>query len=192
MTAVTPKGRIASCSLHRPRGSPSNPAKLEYYIHIVFPTEAFETPEGKRFKAAVDKAAQAFAGPDFAVKAKSGQFRYPIRPVDSAKAAEKGWGAVAFDMNLKSGQDFRPKVVDINLDPVLDSEEAYPGRWVRVSTAFYTYPAGKSPIPGLGISLNNVQLLEDGERFAGSRGDGSEFGDVGGLASDDDDLNDLM
>ena len=173
MTAVTPKGRIASCSLYRPRGSPSNPTKMDYYIHIVFPAEAFQTPEGKRFKAAVDKAAQAFVS-DFAIKVKRGQFRYPIRPVDPAKAAEKGWGEVAFDMNLKSGQDFHPKVVDINLDPVLDSEEAYPGRWVRVSTAFYTYPAG------------------NGERFAGSRGDGSEFGDVGGLASDDDDLNDLM
>jgi len=146
---------------------------MDYYIHIVFPAEAFQTPEGKRFKAAVDKAAQAFVS-DFAIKVKRGQFRYPIRPVDPAKAAEKGWGEVAFDMNLKSGQDFHPKVVDINLDPVLDSEEAYPGRWVRVSTAFYTYPAG------------------NGERFAGSRGDGSEFGDVGGLASDDDDLNDLM
>jgi hypothetical protein len=158
----------------------------------VFPAEAFTTPEGKRFKSDLDEYTRAVAGPDFAEKAKKGQFRYPLRPVDPTKAAAKGWGNVAFDMNLKSGEDFRPKVVDSNLDPVLDFDEAYPGRYVRVSTSFYSYPALKSPIPGVGIGLNNVQLLEHGERFAGSRGDGSEFGGAGELASDDDDLSELM
>src|SRR5689334_5863628 len=129
MSLVTPKGRIASSSLFRPKGSPSNPSKLEYYVHVVFGAEAFLTPEGKRFKSAVDDLARSVAGAGFAEKVKKGQFRYPIHPVDPAKALEKGWGAVAFDMNLKSGEDFRPRVVDSNVADVIDPNEVYPGRW---------------------------------------------------------------
>jgi hypothetical protein len=193
MTFLTPKGRIASSSLFRAKGSPSNPSKLEYYLHAVFEREAFLTPEGRRYKEALDELARSICGSAFAEKVKRGQFRYPLRNVDPAKALEKGWGPVVFDMNLKSGEDFRPKIVDSNLDPVLDADEAYPGREVRASTSFYTYPAGKSPIPGIGIGLNNVQLLGHGERFAGgSRGDGSEFGGPGALASAEDELVELM
>jgi Enterobacter phage Enc34, ssDNA-binding protein len=191
MSTFTPTGLIASSSLFKAKASPSNPTKPGYYLHLLTTAADWET-DGKRLKSAVDEMCRQVGGPNVFDLIKRGLFRYPIRRVDPEKAQQKGWPSnIAFDVNLKSGEDFRPKIVDEDLEPVLDSDEVYPGRFAKASVSLYPYPAGKSPIPGVGIGLNNVQLRGHGPRFAGSRGDGSEFGGPGGLASPDD-LSDLV
>jgi hypothetical protein len=59
----------------------------------------------------------------------------------------------------------RPGVVDVDLNPILDSTQVYSGCYARVSINAFAYnTAGKK---GVSFGLNNVQFLEDGEPLGG-------------------------
>ena len=58
-------------------------------------------------------------------------------------------------------------MVDVNLNPILDSSELYSGCYARVSLNFFPYTnAGNK---GVGVGLNNIQKLDDGEPLGGAR-----------------------
>ena len=52
----------------------------------------------------------------------------------------------------------QPKVVDLNLNPILDSTEIYSGMWARVGLDFFGYSNRKT---GIGCGLGNVQKVAD-------------------------------
>ena len=181
----TPPGTVISSSLFRPKGSPANPTKLEHYLHIAFFPDDWKCEDGQRLMAAVMELCRTVGGANVAAAIKASKFRYPIRKTDPENPKlPKG---VTTDINMKSGQDYPPRIVDRNMNPTLDPNEIYPGCRVRASVSLFSYTAGKSPIPGVSIGLNNVQKIDDGPRLAGARGDGSEFGGAGGLAPPDED-----
>jgi hypothetical protein len=193
-TLFTSRAILLSSSLWTPKGSPSNPTKLEFYAQIGFTEADLKSPDGKRLTEAVLDLCHRVGGPNVEDQIKAGRFRFPIRRIDPEKLAQKGWPkTLVRDVNMKSGQDYPPRIVDAHVDPIIDRSEIYPGCIVRASVTLFSYPQGKSPIPGVSIALSNIQKLDDGPRLAGARGDGSEFGEAGGLAApDEDDINDLI
>ena len=78
------------------------------------------------------------------------------------------------------GADRKPRVVDVNVQDILDPTEIYSGIYGRVSVDFFPYNfAGKQ---GVGCALCNVQKLADGEPLGATRASAED--DFGG---DDDD-----
>lgn len=57
----------------------------------------------------------------------------------------------------------RPPVIDTDREPIDDPDEVYGGCYVRASLSFYPYnSAGKQ---GVGVILNSLQKLEDGDHL---------------------------
>lgn len=80
----------------------------------------------------------------------------------------------------------RPQVVDTNLNDILDAEEIYAGCYARATLRFFPYSASGNN--GIGVLLDNLQKLGDGEPIGGGKVSAeSDFGDDD-LDDDDDDL----
>lgn len=86
-------------------------------------------------------------------------------------------------INARSSAQYKPGVVDKDLQPVLDESEVYGGVYARVSmTAFAFDTKGKK---GVSFGLNSVQILGYGEPFGAPREKAEEtFAD--GFEDDDD------
>ena len=69
-----------------------------------------------------------------------------------------------FPLMLRPNSDNRPQVTNPAATKIITEDEApdeiYNGRWCRASISVYWYGADKSPIPGVGLGLSNVQLLD--------------------------------
>lgn len=59
----------------------------------------------------------------------------------------------------------KPGVVDRNLNPILDSDEVYSGCYGRAALNLFAFSAAGNK--GIGVGLNHLQKLEDGERLGG-------------------------
>lgn len=67
----------------------------------------------------------------------------------------------------------RPGVVDADVNPIIDQSEFYSGCYGRASITLYPYDVSGSR--GIACGLNNVQKLEDGEKFGGSTSAAADF-----------------
>lgn len=75
-------------------------------------------------------------------------------------------------MNIRSSAQYKPGVVDKDLDNVIDESEVYGGVYARVSmTAFAFSTQGNK---GVSFGLNSVQVLGYGEPFGAPREDAAE------------------
>jgi len=87
---------------------------------------------------------------------------------------------------LTARTNTRPQVVDLSLNDILDADEIYAGCYARATLLFYPYATSGNN--GVGVLLNNVQKLGDGEPIGGGKASAeSDFGDDD-LDDDDDDL----
>lgn len=88
--------------------------------------------------------------------------RTPLRDGDAERSDQPEFQGHWF-LNASSKQ--RPGVVDKQLNPILEPTEFYSGCYGRVSLNFYPYnQAGNR---GIGVGLNNIQKLADGEPLGG-------------------------
>ena len=79
--------------------------------------------------------------------------------------------------NAKSSAEWPPTVVSLNPNiPITDHSEIYSGVYARVHLSFFPYTFGKKT--GIGIALNMVQKLVDGEPLAGRRDPSEVFDNV--------------
>ena len=89
---------------------------------------------------------------------------------------------------LNANSNTKPGIVDKDLNEILDPEEVYSGCWGRASINFFAYDSNGNR--GVGVGLNNIQKLRDGERLGAARASAeSDFGD--GFDDDDDDDEDF-
>mgnify|MGYP003331371401 FL=1 len=83
----------------------------------------------------------------------------------------------------------QPGVVNGTLEPVTDEKECYPGRWVRVTARAYAYD---NVLKGVGLGLQNVQVLRHDQPFSGAGRPQDDFDviaeELGGQAPKTDDL----
>jgi hypothetical protein len=84
-------------------------------------------------------------------------------------------------MSVSAGPDFKPQIVDRDVQEILDQSEVYSGVYARVSVTAFPYTYGKKK--GVSFGLNNVQILGGGESLGGGRPASADFGAV-----DEDDL----
>lgn len=92
---------------------------------------------------------------------------------------------------LSARSKVKPGIVDHNADPILDKTEFYSGCFGRASVSFYPYEVDGAK--GVGVSLNNIQKIKDGEALGGSKMSAeSEFESykVDAADIDDDDMFD--
>lgn len=105
---------------------------------------------------------------------KPANLKLPLRDGDDERAEEaEEYEGVMF-LNANSTQ--KPGIVDKDLNEILDPDEVYSGCYGRVSINFYPFNVNGNR--GVGVGLNNVQKLSEGERLGGAR------------ASAEDDFND--
>lgn len=81
----------------------------------------------------------------------------------SEKAGLAGYEAGWKFIGLKSKT--QPGVVNASLEKVTDEKEAYAGRWIRVTAKAYAYD---TVTKGVGLGLQNVQLLKHDAAFSGA------------------------
>jgi len=90
-------------------------------------------------------------------------------------------------MSVRSSADYKPQIVDRNVQEILDRSAVYSGVYARVSITAFTFDfQGKK---GVSFGLNNVQILGGGENLSGVSAPASaDFEEL----DDDDDDDDLV
>lgn len=134
----------------------------KYSVCILIPKDDKKTLD--KIAAAMDEAVQEGIASKWGGK-KPKNLHIPIRDGDEERADEapEYEGMMFLNANSKNA----PGVVDKDLNVILDTEEFYSGCWGRASVNFFPYDSNGNR--GIGVGLNNLQKLKDGERLGGSR-----------------------
>lgn len=90
-------------------------------------------------------------------------------------------------MSVRSSAEYKPQIVDRNMNDILDRSAVYSGVYARVSLTAFTFDyQGKK---GVSFGLNNVQILGGGENLGGAAQPASaDFEELDDDDEDDDDL----
>ncbi|MBR3053900.1 MAG: DUF2815 family protein [Firmicutes bacterium] len=144
----------------------------KYSVCILIPKDDKKTLD--KIAAAMDEAVQEGIASKWGGK-KPKNLHIPIRDGDEERADE----APEYEgmMFLNANSNNAPGVVDKDLNVILDTEEFYSGCWGRASVNFFPYDSNGNR--GIGVGLNNLQKLKDGERLGGSRASAEDDFDDG-------------
>lgn len=138
---------------------------LKYSASILIPKSDKDTVA--RFNKAFEETKQAnaaFFGGSIPKVLKGG-----LRDGDTEKDDPIYAGHYFFNANSNE----KPGVVDQDVNPIIDKDEFYSGCYGRASITMYPYDASGSK--GIAFGLNNVQKLEDGEKFGGAASAAADF-----------------
>jgi hypothetical protein len=89
----------------------------------------------------------------------------PLRDGDEERADEAPEYAGMMFLNANSTQ--KPGIIDKDRNEILDPDEVYSGSWGRASINFFPYDSNGNR--GVGVGLNNIQKLKDGDRLGAAR-----------------------
>jgi hypothetical protein len=184
---TTPKFRASFVWAFKPQppmeGSTGEP---KYGLTMLFDAKAQKTPA---FKAMQDLAVQA-AKEKFGDKLKpdgKGWFhglRNPFRD-GSEKSELEGYAGCQF---ASATSKMQPGVVDSTLNRLISEDDFYSGCFARATVTAYGYD--KAGNKGVAFGLQNLQKLEDGERFSGRTAAEDDFEQVddfvGGTSNESD------
>ncbi|MED1419046.1 DUF2815 family protein [Bacillus smithii] len=159
---VTGEVRFSYVNLLKPRESQYG-GEPKYSVTILVPKSDVETKQ--RIDAAIEAAKQkgkaekwnGVIPPMVAIPIHDGD---GVRPSDGMPFGEECKGHWVF--TASAGLDHPPKIVDINLNPIIDPTEVYSGMYGRIAINFAPYSnAGKK---GIGAYIStNVQKTRDGD-----------------------------
>ena len=138
---------------------------LKYSASILIPKSDKDTVA--RFNKAFDETKQsnaAFFGGSVPKALKGG-----LRDGDTEKDDPIYAGHYFFNANSNE----KPGIVDQDVNPIMDKDQFYSGCYGRASITMYPYDASGSK--GIAFGLNNVQKLEDGEKFGGAASAAADF-----------------
>lgn len=167
--------RLSYAQLFEPRGFEGQEPK--YSVSLIIDKNDKHTI--KIIKEAMDNAFK-LGQEQYGVKFKKESIRLPLRDGDTERPDDSAYQGAYF-LNARSKN--KPQVVgttrDVNTgNPItLGSDDVYSGCYANVSVNFYPY---NNVSKGIGVGLNNVQKVDDGEPLAG-----------GTTASDDFDFEDV-
>lgn len=174
---ITGKIRASYAHVFKPQKSP-NSGQEKYSMCLLIPksdTKTIKAFEDEFEKVKNDSDAQKVWGGKFKSTFKGGE----LKDGDEFADEKPEYAGHVF---INAYSQSRPGIVDKALNPIIDPEEFYSGCYARVSVSVYPY-ANQSK--GIAIGLNNIQKLEDGEKFGGKATAQADFAD---FAEEDDDL----
>lgn len=178
---VTGKVRFSYVNIFKSRAFQAD-QDAKFSICLLIPKEDKATL--KKIRAAIDEAIQEGIGTKWNGK-KPANIKLPLRDGDEERADEAPEYADMMFLNANSTQ--KPGIVDKDLNEILDPDEVYSGCWGRASINFYPFSVNGNK--GIGVGLNNVQKLKDGERLGAARASAeSDFGDDFDDGDDDDEF----
>ncbi|MEC1696144.1 DUF2815 family protein [Schinkia azotoformans] len=176
---VTGEARLSYVNLLKPRESQYG-GEAKYSVTILVPKTDVATKQ--KIDAAIEAAKQSGKSakwngvipPMIAVPVYDGD---GVKPSDGMPFGDECKGHWVFSASSKADQP--PKIVDANLNPILDPTEVYSGMYGRVAVNFAPYASnGKK---GVGCYLStNVQKTRDGEPLGSAAPAAAE--DFGSLA----------
>jgi hypothetical protein len=74
---------------------------------------------------------------------------------------------------INASSNEKPGVVDADVNPIIDPNEFYSGCYGRASITLFPYDVVGAR--GIGLGLNNVQKLEEGEKLGGATSAAADF-----------------
>ncbi len=102
--------------------------------------------------------------------------QFPVHDGDGEKPNGGDYGEECADhwvLNVRS--NYKPGVVDANVQPVIDQSELQSGDYCRVSLNAFAYDNKRK---GVGFGLNNIQVLRRGDPLGGHTDASSDFDTV--------------
>lgn len=167
---VTGKVRFSYVNIFKSRAFQAD-QDAKFSICLLIPKEDKATL--KKIKAAIDEAIQEGISSKWNGK-KPANVKLPLRDGDEERADEAPEYEGTMFLNANSTQ--KPGIVDKDLNEILDPDEVYSGCWGRASINFYPFSVNGNK--GIGVGLNNVQKLKDGEHLGAARASAeSDFDD---------------
>ena len=167
---VTGKVRFSYVNIFKSRAFQAD-QDAKFSICLLIPKEDKATL--KKIKAAIDEAIQEGISSKWNGK-KPANVKLPLRDGDEERADEAPEYEGMMFLNANSTQ--KPGIVDKYLNEILDPDEVYSGCWGRASINFYPFSVNGNK--GIGVGLNNVQKLKDGEHLGAARASAeSDFDD---------------
>ncbi len=176
---ITGKVRFSYLHVWEPwAGTPGQEPK--YSVCLLIPKLDFKT--SKAIDAAIKAATEQGAATKWGGKVPK-NLHIPLRDGDTEKDGEEFTNMYFLNANSKR----RPGVVDRNRQDIIDRDELKSGDWGVASITFFPYSASGNN--GIGVSLNNIMKLQDGQPLGGSVASAEEdFKNVDLGEDDDDDL----
>ena len=176
---ITGKARMSYVHVFEPYAMEEGQEK-KYMVSILIPKD--DTKTIAKIKSAVEAAKEEGKSK----LSKNGKMvkklKLPLRDGDEERQDDEAYKGMYF-VNATSKN--KPKIVDRDLEPIMDKEDFYSGCWGRASLNFYAFNVSGNK--GIACGLNNLQFLEDGEPLSGGSSAEEDFGEP---FEDDDDLLD--
>jgi hypothetical protein len=166
------------------------------YVHVFTPT-AVEGSDNKKYNVSLlikktnpiiadirkaIKAAQEAGNPKWKGKIPA-NLKLPLRDGDKDRPDNPEYKGHYF---LGANSTIRPKVVDAELNEIIDPEEFYSGCYGRAAVNFYTYSAAGNN--GVACGLGNLQKLKEGDPLAGGTTPEEDFGSLESGEDEDSEL----
>jgi hypothetical protein len=127
----------------------------------------------KKIQVAIDEATQDGISSKWGGKMPK-NLHLPLRDGDDERADEAPEYEGMYFLNANSNQ--KPGIVDKDRIEILDPDEVYSGCWGRASINFFPYDSNGNR--GVGVGLNNIQKIKDGEQLGAARASAeSDFDD---------------
>ena len=139
----------------------------KYSICLLVPKKDMVTVH--KIQAAVEEAVQEGISSKWGGK-RPKNLKLPLRDGDEERADEASEYKDMFFLNANSNT--KPGIVDKDLNEILDPDEVYSGSWGRASINFYAFDSNGNR--GVGVGLNNIQKLKDGDRLGAARASAEE------------------
>jgi len=158
---ITGKGILSYAYLWEPRPEEKGKAP-KYSTSFLIPKT--DTKTLQKIKNAINAAAQLGQNDKWGGKIPA-QLKHPLRDGD-VEADEKG-EEYRGHYFLNANSTRKPRIVDLQIQDILDRDEVYSGCMARLSLNFYPYNTDGSK--GVACALNHVQKVEDGEPLGGAR-----------------------
>lgn len=174
----TGKVRFSYPHLFEPKAAPGSTA-LKYSVSLII--DKTDTSTLKAIKAAINEAIKIGVEKKWGGK-QPPKLKLPVGDGDRDRPDDPAYAGKFF---LNANSDRKPGIVDNSTPPIAitDPEELYAGSHGRAFINFFAFD--KAGNKGIGVGLQHVQKLEEGERLSGRVSVGEAFEDWGGAPTDD-------
>lgn len=158
---LTPKFRVSYPAVFEAKSFQNQPAKFS--IVCIFDKKT-DLKDLKR--AAANAALEKFGPKEKWPK----NLRLPFRDGDTERGDTPGYENSIF---ITASSKQRPGVVDKSLNEIISEDDFYAGCYARATLIAFAYDQMGNK--GISFSLQNIQKMEEGERFGGRREASTEF-----------------